>query len=129
MLVTMAVAFIASTVTGGFLFSLKAIEPKMDKLNPVNGLQRMFGTKALIELAKALLKFTLVSLVLLAVLNSRTDELAQIGRMGVQAAVAATGQLVLESALWVTLALLVIAAIDVPLQTFQFMRGMRMSKQ
>jgi flagellar biosynthetic protein FlhB len=129
MLVTMAVAIVASSVTGGFLFSIKAVQPNMDKLSLVNGLKRMFGTHALIELAKAMLKFGLVGTVLLLVFHSRTEELAMLGRMGLEDAVRATAHLVMESALWVTLALLVIAAIDVPLQRFQFTRGMRMTKQ
>ena len=129
MLVTLAVAFVSSTVTGGFLFSLKAVMPHFDKLNPMSGLQRIFGTRAWIELAKALLKFTLVGGVLMAVLLSHTQELAMLGRMGLEPALAATGKLVMDAALWVTLALLLIAAIDVPLQRYQFMQGMRMSKQ
>lgn len=129
MLVTLAVAFVSSTVTGGFLFSMQAAMPHLDKLNPINGLQRIFGSRALIELGKAILKFTLVGGVLVAVLNSHTEELAMLGRMGLEPALAATGKLVMDAALWVTLALLLIAAIDVPLQRYQFMRGMRMSKQ
>jgi len=129
MLVTMAVAFVSSTVTGGFLFSMQAAMPHADKLNPISGLRRIFGTRALIELGKAVLKFTLVGGVLVAVLNSHTQELAMLGRMGLEPALAATGKLVMDAALWVTLALLLIAAVDVPLQRYQFMREMRMSKQ
>lgn len=129
MLVTLVVAIVASSLTGGFLLSLKAAEPKLEKLNPINGLKRMFGTHAMIELVKALLKFGLVGSVLLLVLRARSDDLAMLGRMGLEPAVAATAALVMESSVWVTLALLVIAAVDVPLQRFQFMREMRMSVQ
>ena len=129
MLVTLVVAFVSSTVTGGFLFSLKAVMPHFDKLDPLAGMARIFGSRALIELTKALLKFTLVGGVLVAVLMSHVQELAMLGRMGLEPALAATGKLVMDAALWVTLALLLIAAIDVPLQRYQFMRGMRMSKQ
>jgi len=129
MLVTLVVAFVSSTVTGGFLFSLQAVLPHFDKLDPLAGLQRIFGTRALIELGKSLLKFALVGGVLVAVLDAHTQELAMLGRMGLEPALAATGKLVMDAALWVTLALLVIAAIDVPLQRYQFFKGMRMSKQ
>jgi len=129
MLVTLVVAFVSSTVTGGFLFSTRAAMPNFDKLNPVAGLKRMFGSRALIELGKSILKFTLVGGVLLSVLLSHKGELAMLGRMGLEPALAATGNLMIDAALWVTLALLLIAAIDVPLQRYQFMRGMRMTKQ
>ena len=129
MLVTAAVAIVASTVTGGFNFSLQAVQPKFSKLNVMQGLQRMFGTHALIELGKAILKFTLVGGVLVLVLQSDAQKLAMLGRMGLEPALAATGQMVLQSALYVTLALLVIAAVDVPLQRYQYMKGLRMSRQ
>ncbi len=51
------------------------------------------------------------------------------GRMGLEPALAATGKLVMDAALWVTLALVLIAAIDVPLARYQFNKGMRMTKQ
>ena len=129
MLVTLVVAFVSSTVTGGFLFSLQAAMPHFDKLDPVAGFKRIFGSRALIELGKALLKFMIVGGVLVWVLLSHTQELIMLGRMGLEPALAATAKLVMDAALWVTLALLLIAAIDVPLQRYQFMRGMRMSKQ
>ena len=129
MLVTLVVAFVSSTVTGGFLFSARAAMPHFDKLNPVAGLKRMFGSRALIELGKAMLKFTLVGGVLVSVLLSHKEELAMLGRMGLEPALAATGKLLIDAALWLTLALLLIAAIDVPLQRYQFTRSMRMTKQ
>lgn len=129
MLVTLAVALLSSTMTGGFLFSVKAVMPQFQKLDPMAGLKRIFGTHALIELAKAMLKFGLVGGVLIWVLMSHVQELALLGRMGLEPALAATGKLVMDAALWVTLALVLIAAVDVPLQRYQFIRGMRMTKQ
>lgn len=129
MLVTMVVAFISSTVTGGYLFSVKAAMPHFNKLDPIEGMKRIFGTRALIELGKAIMKFLLVGSVLVTVLLSHTEELAMLGRMGLEPALAATGKLVMDAALWVTLAMVIIAMIDVPLSRYQFMRGMRMSKQ
>ncbi|MFM7483179.1 MAG: EscU/YscU/HrcU family type III secretion system export apparatus switch protein, partial [Burkholderiaceae bacterium] len=55
LLLTITIAIAASGATGGFLFSTKAIVPKASKLNPLNGLKRMFGMKALVELGKAIL--------------------------------------------------------------------------
>ncbi|HCD28632.1 MAG TPA: flagellar biosynthesis protein FlhB, partial [Gammaproteobacteria bacterium] len=45
---------------GGFVFSGKAVAPKFSKLNPLKGMARIFGLKALVELIKAVLKFSLV---------------------------------------------------------------------
>lgn len=39
---------------GGWLFSTKPLMPKLQRLNPLEGLKRMFSMKALVELFKAL---------------------------------------------------------------------------
>lgn len=126
---TVVVAIAASGATGGFLFSTKAIQPKPDKLNPLNGIKRMFGTRAMVELGKALLKFTLVAGVVAFVLYDNVTTLNGIGRMAFEPAMAVAGRLLAKSALIMACSLIVIAMIDVPFQRWQFMKQMRMSKQ
>ena len=128
-LLTMVLAIVASSLTGGFLFSLKAAMPKASKLSMKAGLQRMFGTHALVELAKACLKFILVSAVLWWSVLGNMDTLVQIGRMDLEPALHASGKVIIESILWVSLTLAVIAMIDVPWQRHQFTKRMRMTKQ
>ena len=128
-LFTMVAAVIASGLTGGYLFSLGAVMPKGSKLNLISGLKRIFGTHALVELGKAILKFVLVSTVLWWSLMANMDSLVRIGQMGLEPALDAAGKMVLQSGLWVSLSLAVIALIDVPWQKHSFTKRMRMSKQ
>lgn len=129
MLLTAVLAVIASGMTGGYLFSLKAVAPKASKLSLVSGFKRMFGTHAATELGKAILKFSLVSGVLWLTIASEVDTLLQLGRMGLEPALTLGGQLIAKSALYISLSLAVIAFIDVPIQKSQFTKRMRMSKQ
>jgi len=129
MLLTITIAIASSGATGGFLFSTKALAPKASKLNPLNGLKRMFGTKALVELVKALLKFTLVAGVVTWVLYDNVSTLNNIGKMAFEPAIAVAGELLAKSALIMACALILIAAIDVPFQRWEFMKSMRMSIQ
>jgi flagellar biosynthetic protein FlhB len=129
LLLTITIAIASSGATGGFLFSTKALAPKASKLNPLNGLKRMFGTKALVELVKAILKFTLVTGMVTWVLYDNVSTLNNIGKMAFEPAMAVAGQLLAKSALIMACALILIAAIDVPFQRWEFMKSMRMSKQ
>jgi flagellar biosynthetic protein FlhB len=129
LLLTITIAIASSGATGGFLFSTKALAPKASKLNPLNGFKRMFGTKALVELGKALLKFTLVTGMVAWVLYDNVSTLNNIGKMAFEPAMAVAGQLLAKSALIMACALILIAAIDVPFQRWEFMKSMRMSKQ
>jgi flagellar biosynthetic protein FlhB len=126
---TMVAAVVASGMTGGYLLSFNAVLPKSSKLDPISGLKRIFGTHALVELGKALLKFTLVATVLWWSLMANMDKLVQIGQMGLEPALSAAGGMIMQSALWVALSLAVIAMIDVPWQKHSFNKRMRMTKQ
>ena len=127
--VTAVLAVLASGATGGYLFSLKSVLPNFGKLSPLQGFTRMFGTKAAVELGKAILKFSLVATVLWTLVNSQLDQLMALGQMGLEPALAHAGVMIGESALWLSLSLLVIALIDAPYQKFAFMKRMRMTKQ
>jgi flagellar biosynthetic protein FlhB len=129
LLVTAVLAILSSGATGGYLFSLKGIMPKFSKLSLLSGFKRMFGAHAAIELLKAILKFTLVASVLWALVSRQTDQMMQMGQMALEPALAAAGWMIGESALWLSVSLLVIALIDAPYQKYAFVKRMRMTKQ
>ena len=129
LLLTVAVAIASSGATGGFLFEMGAVRPKATKLDPINGLKRMFGVKAAVELTKAILKFTLVAGAVAWVLYDNIGTLNLIGKMAFEPGMAVAGALLAKSSLIMACALAVIALIDVPFQRWQFMKQMRMTKQ
>jgi flagellar biosynthetic protein FlhB len=114
---------------GGWLFSAKAMAPKMSRMNPLAGLKRMFSTKALVELLKALAKFTLVLAVALAVLSANVDDLLAMAHEPLQSAILHAAQVVGWSALWMACGLVLIAAVDVPFQLWDNKQKLMMTKQ
>lgn len=129
LMLTVVVAIAASGAMGGYVFSWKAAAPKWSKLSPLQGFKRMFGLKAGVELVKAIAKFTLVALILAWVVSDSLTTLTTIGRMNLQPALGLAGDLIARSALLVSLALALIALIDVPYQRYDFFKRMRMTKQ
>ena len=126
---TVVLAIGAAGLLGGYLFSGKAIQPKASKLNPLAGLKRIFGMKALIELTKALSKFILVGGITYLVVNASLEELMATSLMDTRRALADAGGLITLGFLFVTLSLLVVVAIDVPYQLNEFKKRMKMTKQ
>ena len=126
---TVVLALLVTSVNGGFLFSLKSVMPSAAKLNPLSGLKRMFGPRAWVELGKAIVKFLVVGAVLWWTIVHNMSSLLNIGRMGLEPALAVAGKVIAESILWVSLSLALIALADVPYQRFDFMKRMRMTKQ
>ncbi|MCE6952996.1 flagellar biosynthesis protein FlhB [Cereibacter sphaeroides] len=114
---------------GGINVSTKAMSPRFDRVNPAAGLKRMVSTKALVELAKAVAKVTLLIGVAVMVLR---DELAPLDRLwtaeaGDASQVMGAGLLHLLSALLVVLA--VIGGLDLAWQAWSLTNSMKMSRQ
>ena len=127
------VLFIASIIgpigLGGWLFSTKAMAPKISRMDPLAGLKRMFSVKALVELLKALGKFTVILMVALVVLAVDRDDLLAIAHEPLEAAIMHSAQVVGWSALWISLGLILIAAVDVPFQLWDNKQKLMMTKQ
>jgi len=127
--VMLVAALFAPISIGGWAFSLESVAPKFEKLNPIKGLKRVFSAKGLMELVKALAKFLLVASVALLVINANIHEYLQLGQMPLRAALQKSGELISWAFLFVTIALMIIAGIDVPFQIWQHKKQMRMTMQ
>ena len=123
------IAIGAAGLIGGFNFSIKAFAPKASKVNPLQGFKRMFGLMALVNLAKAVAKFSLVGGVLFLVISSDFSQLIGLGFMTIESGLSSAGAMIAKGVVFVTLTLIVVAAIDVPYQVFEHNKKLKMSKK
>ncbi|MCG8670929.1 MAG: flagellar biosynthesis protein FlhB [Pseudomonadales bacterium] len=114
---------------GGWNFSLKALAPKMSKMNPLKGLKRMFSAHSLMELVKSIGKFVLVAGFGLLAIYHYKEQLMGLGFETVEGAITHAVTILGWSFFMLTWALVFIAAIDVPFQIFQNKKQMKMTKQ
>ena len=126
---TFIIATIAAGAIGGFVLSFEALAPKLSKINPLEGVKRIFGLRALIELVKALAKFLLIGGVLVFVISTSLDSLIELGFKGLKPALSEAGGVIATGMLWVTIPLIVVASIDVPYQVFEYKKKLKMTKQ
>lgn len=129
MILLAVVAALSTVLSGGLVFSLGMAAPKFSKLNPLSGLSRMFGIKALIELGKAVLKFGLISLVLWISVSNNIEDLVTLNRLDLGTAVKHAGTMILDACFWMSMGLVLIALIDVPLQQYQVNKKLKMTRQ
>jgi flagellar biosynthetic protein FlhB len=122
-------AIIGPISLGGWLFAFSSMAPKFSRMNPLSGLKRMFSTKALVELIKAFAKFIIVLFVALAVLSSDIDDLQRIAHEPLEMAIIHSLQVVGWSTLWMACGLIIIAAVDVPVQLWESHKKLLMTKQ
>lgn len=129
LLVLLLAALIGPIALGGWLFAAGTMAPKFSRMNPLAGIKRMFSMHSLAELLKALAKFFVILLVALAVLSADRDDLLAIANEPLDQAIMHSVQVVAWSALWMACGLLIIAAVDVPIQLYQAKQKLMMTKQ
>ncbi|KNY19787.1 EscU/YscU/HrcU family type III secretion system export apparatus switch protein [Methylobacterium sp. ARG-1] len=111
----------------GIVLSLDPIKPKLEHLNPVEGFKRMFGVKALVELAKTLVKALLLGGTLLFVFLGTWNTLVLMPTCGTGClGFVITTQTKLLLGIGVC-AFLVAGVADVLIQRWLFLRDMKMS--
>ena len=129
LLITVVAALAGPAVMGGLLFSPEAVAFKLEKLDPIKGLGRVFSTKGLIELVKALLKFFLVLGVAVLVYKFMEREVMALIRFDVIDGIVRAGGMIMLALVLLSATLVLIAAIDVPYQLWSHNKQMKMTKQ
>lgn len=129
LLTAVLIALMAPFVNGGFNFSSQAFSPNFGKLNPLNGLSRIFGSQALINLVRNLLKFFVIGTLLVSLLWSHHLELIAIANSELEPMMVDGAHLAIQIFLTVSLGVAILAILDVPYQRWTYFKSLRMTKQ
>ena len=113
----------------GTLFSLEAIQPKLERIDPIKGVKRIVSMKAVVEFLKSLFKLLIILTTAVAVLWKNQKELSRMAVEQVRESIVALASITIELGLWVSVALLALALLDLFYQRFDFEKSIRMSKQ
>ena len=114
-------------VQTGFVFSFTPLSPDFSKLNPANGLKRVFSMRQLIETAKNISKLAIYSvLAVLVILDAQKRVIPTIyDAFGL---IAAIGQMGFRLLVMFAGAAVIVAAIDQLISRRDFLKRMRMSR-
>lgn len=124
-----ALVILASLLLGGWNFSMQTMVPDFSRLSPLSGIKRLFGLRGASELGKALLKCAVIGGVCAAIVCSIFGDVLSLAHMAPRAAISRGAGLMSWSFVWLCASLALVAMVDVPLQLFQFKRGLRMTRQ
>ena len=127
--IMLCAALLAPILLGGWAVSWESVAPKLNKLDPIQGLARMFSLRSLVELLKSLLKFSLIFLVSWLLYWVFIDEFLRLSGMPLDVALSRSLSLIGLCFFLLSVSLLVIAAIDVPYQLWDHQRKLKMSLQ
>jgi flagellar biosynthetic protein FlhB len=129
MAIMLVSVFAGPLLMGGWSFSLESISFKLEKLDPIKGLARIFSLKSLVELAKALAKFVLLLGAAILVFFSIDQQLLSLSSMTPKAAGLEAATILVQVLLILSATMILIVALDVPFELWNHSKQLRMTKQ
>ncbi|HQU15073.1 MAG: flagellar biosynthesis protein FlhB [Chromatiales bacterium 21-64-14] len=129
LLLTVVAALLGPLALGGWTFSGETLMFDLNKLNPVKGLGKLFSTQGLVELVKSIAKVVVVGSVAVAMLWHFSDQILGLAYEPLEVAAVHGGHLIGISMLVLSVALGLIAGVDVPFQIWNHRRQLKMTRQ
>ncbi len=120
----------ANMAQTGFSFSTKRITPNFGALNPVRGLQRIFGQgQGAMKLVMSVAKMALVGLTAYSAVHGRLGDIVLSQQLSFLQAFGLSWQIVYSICMRIGILLLVLALLDYIWQRFRVERDLKMTKQ
>lgn len=113
----------------GFLITSKTLQPKLDRINPLTGIKRLFSLRSFVELVKSIAKLCFVAAVVLWYLRGEVDRMLLLMHADTLTMLPVVAEIVV--AVWwrVAVVVLAIGIADYAYQKWQFEQDLRMTLQ
>jgi flagellar biosynthetic protein FlhB len=124
-----AAALLSPMALGGWQLSAKGLEPKFNRLNPIEGIGRIFSINGPIQLGMSLAKTIVVGLIGGMAIWNRQDQILALATQPLQQALANSVHLIGVCCSMTVAGMFLVAGLDVPYQIWQFHKKLRMTKE
>ncbi len=129
MLVLMATGILINVTQIGFIFSSQALQPKLERLDPIRGFKRFLSLRSLVELTKSIAKLSVIGYIAVSTVQSRSSDILELMHSSPWAGGIAVWN-VLFAVWWrVALAMILIGLLDFAFQRWQYLQDQRMTRQ
>lgn len=125
----MAASILVGVAQAGWNPTLRPVTPSLSKLNPIGGLQRLFSTQSLVQLAMNLLKMTIVGFVAYQTLMDRYALVISAVGMHHWTIIGLLGELLFSLGIRLAIVLLILGIIDYVYHRYKFEKDLRMTKE
>lgn len=123
------VAVVGNLAQVGFLLTGKPLQPKLSRLNPIEGIKRIFTVRSLWETVSTVLKLVVILAVAWMMVRGSAGEFLDAPRQSVQESLADLAALSLALIRGISFAALVLGLADYAIKRRQQYRDMKMSKE
>ena len=123
------VAFVGNVVQVGWKVTAKPLKPKLDRLNPVGGLKRMFSQEKVVELIKSILKVLAIAIVAYNEVKDRWKFILNLYNFEFMQAIVNIFDIVLDVGIKISIIFVIIGLADFVYQKWKHLHDLKMSKQ
>lgn len=129
LLIAGLVSFAVNYIQVGYLFTLKPLVPKFNKLNPIEGFKNIFSKNAFVELIKSIFKIGIIGYIIYSYLQKNFVIIPQLLSMDMWSTAVFIGNTIVNTGIRVAVVLLVMSLFDYGFQYWQFEKKLKMTKQ
>lgn len=123
------IALICNILQVGFKVTTEPLRPNFGKMNPLQGIQKLFSLQSLFELLKSVAKIVLISYVVYSYFKSEKSSIYLLYDMSLRQGIALMGNLTINMGIRVAAVYMIIALVDFIYQKRKFHTDMMMTKQ
>ena len=113
----------------GIKFTTKPMKPSLNKINPANGIKRIFSKDSLFRLLLSIAKIGLIALIAYICIVNNLDTFYTLPDIEVEQAVIYIGNFIIDTGLMISLVFIALGVIDFIYQKRKFNEDMKMTKQ
>ncbi len=129
LLIGLLIAFLSDVAQVGWKPTMKPMQPKLSKFNPLSGLKKIISVNSLVELVKAIAKIGLIAYMCYNYLKDKWGLLFVLYDMTLPEALNLLLRTVTDLGIRIAAVYMVIAFADFAYQKWKFAKDMRMTKQ
>ncbi|OEF98622.1 flagellar biosynthesis protein FlhB [Desulfuribacillus alkaliarsenatis] len=129
MIVAVVAGIAANLIQVGFMFTADPLKMKLEKINPIKGLKRIFSVRSIVNLVKSIFKITAISIVAYMSIWFERETIFHLNRMEILDIVSFITYLSIEIGWRVAILLLILSIPDYVYEKFDHEKQIRMSKK
>ncbi|MDE5858970.1 MAG: flagellar biosynthesis protein FlhB [Oscillospiraceae bacterium] len=129
LLISLLLPIIVTGIQTKFIFSKKSFQFKFSKLNPFEGIKKMFSLSSAFELAKSLAKMIILIVVVYSEIQKRIPEFARLLELDIGVSLVYIAETIFSICMKIAMVFVVVAAIDFLFQKYKWDKDMKMTKQ
>ena len=129
LLISCLIAIVSTMAQTKMLVSFETLKPKFSRINPLEGIKRMFSLRSVIELIKGIIKITILFYIIYNFLVNSINDFTKTLSIDLLSSCILVLNSTLQMVINVSIAFIAIAAFDYLYQWWDYERQIKMSKQ